>query len=349
MRSFFAVVGLALTAAASPVGAAAAPPRLEAPHGLAAAASPVHDATAALAAGGVRRLASTDWNGGTFTTASGSVTVYVSTTYADTGVAQQWANFFASLVHGPELNVLNAYFAPLDQVQALCGGGDGVLGCYGGNRLVAVGDTVDGITPESVAAHEYGHHVAFNRVNSPWPAVAWGTKRWATAERVCARVAGGTAFPGDEGSGYRLDPGEAFAESFRVLNETRAGAPATWPLLDPSFAPDADVLQAVYDDVVSPWTASQVVTMHGTLTRGRRAWTAAIPTPLDGSVSLTLTGGSSALQLLGDGGRTVVQRGAWTAAGAQRIDLTVCGQRSLLVRVIGGTGARAFTLRVVRP
>jgi hypothetical protein len=343
LRSFV-VVSLVLATAASSAGAAVAP-RLQPPHGLAAAASPVRDATGTL---GARRLASTAWNGGTFTTAAGAVTVYVSTAYAaDNSVAQQWASFFASLVHGSELSLLNAYFAPLDQVRALCGGADGVLGCYENDRLVAVGETVDGITPESVAAHEYGHHVAFNRVNAPWQAVAWGTKRWATAERVCARVAGGTAFPGDEGDGYRLDPGEAFAESFRVLNETRAGAPATWPLLDPSFMPDASALQAVYDDVVSPWTVPPATAIHGRLARG--AWTRSIPTPLDGTVTLTLTGASTALQLLGDDGRTVVQRGAWTTAGGQRIALTLCGQRSLRVRVVGGPGAHSFTLRVARP
>jgi hypothetical protein len=149
--------------------------------------------------------------------------VLVSEAYAsDSGVAQRWADFFATLLHGPELGLLTAYLAPLDEVHGICG--QGALGCYSSNRLVTVGDSSGGIPPASVAAHEYGHHVAYNRVNPPWIAVAWGTKRWASHMNVCSRAAAGTAMPGDEGVDYVLNPGEAFAETFRVLNETLAGA-----------------------------------------------------------------------------------------------------------------------------
>jgi hypothetical protein len=54
------------------------------------------------------------------------------------------------------------------------------LGCYGGQTLVVVGESMDGIAPSSIATHEYGHHVAANRSNAPWPAIDWGTKRWAS-------------------------------------------------------------------------------------------------------------------------------------------------------------------------
>jgi hypothetical protein len=306
--------------------------------------------TTTLEASGMRTLASSDWNGGQFQTASGTVTVYVSPAYAtDDSVARQWADFFASLVHGPELGLLTAYFAPLDEVQAICGGSDGVLGCYASNRLVATGDTVEGITPESVATHEYGHHVAYNRVNPPWVAIDWGPKRWATDERVCSRSADGTAFPGNEGPEYTLNPGEAFAETFRVLNETRGGAPLNWPILDQSFLPDAAALQAVNDDVVSPWTGPTTTTMRARFTAGRRAWTRSIATPLDGTVSITLHGGSNGLQILGADGHTVVAHGFWAPGGGQQVKTTVCGQRSLVVRVTRGGRARAFALRISRP
>jgi hypothetical protein len=351
MRARVAAAVLAIAAAAPSAGFPAARPRLEQPRGLAAASSPLVHATTTLGASGMRLLASSDWNGGRFQTSGGVVTIYVSPAYAaDQSAAQQWADFFASLVHGPELGLLTAYFAPPEEVQSLCGGeGDAVLGCYASNRLVAIGETTDGITPESVAAHEYGHHVAGNRANSPWVAIDWGPKRWATKERVCSRAADGTAFPGDESLLYGLNPGEAWAESFRVLNETRGGAPETWPLLDPSFMPDAAALQAVEDDVVSPWAASPPSTVRGRFTGGRGVWTRRISTPLDGTLTITLAGGSNGLQVLDAHGRTVLARGSWTSGGGQQAETTICGQRSLVVRVARGGRAQSFALRISQP
>ena len=65
---------------------------------------------------------------------------------------------------------------------------------------MTVGETTDGIAPNSVATHEYGHHVAANSNNAPWRAIDWGTKRWASMVGVCSRVQSGMAFPGDEGA-----------------------------------------------------------------------------------------------------------------------------------------------------
>jgi hypothetical protein len=351
MLARVAAAVLAITAVAPSTGSTATRPRLEQPRGLAAASSPLVNATTTLEASGLRLLASTDWNGGRFQTSAGVVTIYVSPTYAaDQSVAQRWADFFASLVHGPELGLLTAYFAPPEEVQSLCGGdGDAVLGCYASDRLVAIGETTDGITPESVAAHEYGHHVAGNRANPPWVAIDWGPKRWATEERVCSRTADGTAFPGDESLLYGLNPGEAWAESFRVLNETRGGATETWPLLDPSFMPDAAALQAVEDDVVNPWTAAAPSVVRGVFTNRGRMWTRRIATPLDGTVTITLVGGSNGLQVLAADGRTVLARGSWTSGGGQQAETTICGQRSLVVRVARGGRAQPFALRISRP
>ena len=41
----------------------------------------------------------------------------------DETVAKQWADFFDTLVHGPELATLDAYLLTLSQVQAVCGVG----------------------------------------------------------------------------------------------------------------------------------------------------------------------------------------------------------------------------------
>ena len=73
----------------------------------------------------------------------------------DTAVAQHWADFFASLVHGSELATLDAYLLSPSQISAICG--RGALACYGGNRILTpVEDPAFDLSAESVAAHEYG-------------------------------------------------------------------------------------------------------------------------------------------------------------------------------------------------
>jgi hypothetical protein len=296
------------------------------------------------------RVAAVAWRGGRYATRTGEqVKVFVSPAYAsDPGTAQQWADFFASLVHGSELGLLTAYIAPLDEVQELCHADFEVLGCYGAQQLVTVGEPVDGLQPTSVATHEYGHHVANNRLNAPWVAIDWGTKRWTSYMNVCARTAGGTAFPGDEGFAYTLNPGEAFAESYRVLNETQAGSPLTWPIVDPSFLPDATALQAVRDDVLQPWTAPTTRTVRARFIRGRHAWTMKLATPLDGDLSVRLAQGSDDLDLLG-GRRTVIARGSWSSTGGKSLEYRICGQRSLTIRVRSDGRPSRFTLRVTQP
>jgi len=290
----------------------------------------------------LRKLA---WHGRRYEAASGeSVKVVVSSAYAgDSGAGQRWADFFASLVHGPELSLLTAYIAPLDEVQALCHGSD-VLGCYQGNRLVTIGEPAYGASPQAVAAHEYGHHVAYNRVNPPWLAVDWGTKRWATYENVCERRVALTAFPGDEGLMYFLNPGEAFAESFRVLN---GYGTEDWSIVDPSFRPDATALSLLRQDVVEPWTQPPVRTITARF-RGANSWTLRLTTPLDGDLVAQVTPGADDLTLMSADGRTLLARGTWSTGGARTVDYHVCGQRTVLVRVTRDTSPR-FSLRIAAP
>jgi hypothetical protein len=296
------------------------------------------------------RLTQVAWHGKRYATASGeTVKVFVSPAYAsDSAAGQRWANFFASLLHGSELSLLTAYVAPFDEVQDLCQSNGEALGCYYGNKLVTIGEAVDGVQPTSVATHEYGHHVAWNRSNAPWPAIDWGTKRWASDMNVCARTAAGTAFPGDEGWEYMLNPGEAFAESYRVLMETQAGLPFTWPILDPSFSPDATALQAVRDDVVNPWVSPPTRTIRARFASGRRSWTMKLATPLDGDLSVRLAQGADDVQLLA-GDRRVLARGSWTTNGGRSLAYRICGERSLVLRVTKGAQARRFTLAIGEP
>jgi hypothetical protein len=65
--------------------------------------------------------------------------------------------------------------------------------------------------------------LGWGRTYPPWKALTRGTKRWATYAGACAKTAARRLVPGDERLKYRVNPGEGFAEAFRVLNELRAG------------------------------------------------------------------------------------------------------------------------------
>ena len=140
----------------------------------------------------------------------------------DAVTPEAWAEFLVKLVHGPELAQLTTYIAPLSEIRSVCG--LGALGCYSRNRSLAVGEVLpDGTTPEEVVRHEYGHHIALYRSNSPWRAIDWGPKHWASSAGICAREARSEVFPGDEGDRYHLNPGEAWAETYRLMDERKAG------------------------------------------------------------------------------------------------------------------------------
>src|SRR4051794_26423762 len=176
--------------------------------------------------GGQRRLKrvarDAGLSGGDYTVTGGeTVRVLLSPSYvADPAVGQSWADLFASFVHNWELSSVTVILAPFEEVTAVCG--TEADACYdpGQETIVLPGDVPpDGTPVEELAAHEYGHHIAWNRDNPPWSAYEWGTKRWASYERVCPRVQEGTAYPGAEDPDlYAFNPGEAFAESYRVVN-----------------------------------------------------------------------------------------------------------------------------------
>ena len=180
--------------------------------------------------------------------------------------------------------------SPLDEVQRVCG--NEALACYSAQQgaIFAPGDAPDPETSaEAIVAHEYGHHVAANRDNAPWAAVDWGTKRWATYINVCARPAQGVLYPGNESGYYRQNPGEGFAEVYRVLNEQRLGlAPTAWSVVDQLLYPDAQALALVQQDVEQPWTTPTTATLSGRVTTKAPRSTKTISTPLDGTVRVSL-------------------------------------------------------------
>jgi hypothetical protein len=292
------------------------------------------------------------WHGGTLATTAGPVTVYVSDSYPPEQVAPQvWADFFAGLPHGRELQALTVRIAPLTEIAAICG--DRAAGCYRNNELAFAGEPAGDATPEDTARHEYGHHIAANRVNPPWRAVDWGTKRWATVEQVCSRAKAGTVFPGDETQRYALNPGEAFAEAYRVLAEQRAGATvSSWGIVDGSFYPDQAALTALDLDVAKPWRVATSITMRGRfVAKGPRRRILPVAAPLDGQLTIELrlpSGRLDTLELLSPEGR-VLARGLWAGTSTRRLAYIVCGQRRLSLQVTRAGDPGRFVLTVTRP
>jgi hypothetical protein len=159
--------------------------------------------------------------------------------------------------------------------------------------------------------------------------------------------------PGDEGMNYSLNPGEAFAESYRVLVETNGiAAGYDWPIIDPSFRPAPESLAALREDVLHPWVGPTTMTIRGKFLRQRRTWSTQVATLLDGDLRLRVTvpgGGADDVTLLSSDGQTVLATGSWASSGGKSAEYQVCGARSVRVRVTRGGAAARFTLRVQKP
>jgi hypothetical protein len=301
----------------------------------------------------VAARAAIDWRGGAYTASTGEVVnVFVSNALpAET--PEKWAEFLVGLTHGPELAHLTARIATLDEVQQVCG--PRALGCYRGNEMISLGElTSDGLTPEEVVRHEYGHHVAFHRTNAPWRAIDWGPKNWASAADVCARVSRGEAFPGSGGRNYAQNPGEAWAETYRMMDERKAGvATDKWQVVSPSFFPSEAALAAAERDVLTPWTAGgKVVHRRVFGKRTKKVWWIPVQTPLDGELRLSATlprNGLHEVALVAANRTTVLKRAQWTGQRAKSTAATLCGQRSLFVRVTQSGGLGRVTVTASTP
>ena len=301
----------------------------------------------------VLALAPGGYWGGPYKVASGeTVTVYASNSYAmDPALGQRWANFLASLVHGPELSTVTVLLSTADQIGRVCGGD--ALACYSphGALLYAPGDdpTAD-LSAEAVITHEYGHHIAANRSNSPWDAEDWGPKRWASAEQVCARTKGGQLSPGAEDPvRYVVNPGEGWAETYRLLNQRKLGVPESpWEIVSQSLYPTDAALAAADQDVTTPWLADATSVRSGSVTRRSRTRTYTVSTPLDGSLKVSLRSSAGlrvALYVYASTTRVVHAAGA----GSLTRSTTVCGARTYRVRVTELHGAGSFRLTVAKP
>jgi len=287
--------------------------------------------------------------GGTYPTgdATGtSVQIQMSDAYpVDQTVPQSWATFLGTLVHGPELAALTLRLEPVDEVEQVCGTDS--LACYDPTSETIVAspdDQPDSPPAHEIVMHEYGHHIANNRSDAPYRAEDYGTKRWASYENICARVAAGQLAPGNEGFDYSVNPGEAFAEAYRVLNLTREGAPTiAWSLVERSLYPDATALARLQQDILDPWTGPTARRLHGSFGYGT-VRTFLVLTPLDGTFTARLHAPSgSRMSIVVSDGTTVISRG-------RSLHFNVCGERRLVLRVVRPSGrGGAFSIDVTKP
>ena len=277
-----------------------------------------------------------------------SVHIVVNDTYpVDQTLPQSWATYLGSVPHGPELAQLTLDLMPLSAVESTQYCGAQALACYDPSQdtiYAAPEDQLDEPPAKEIVTHEYGHHIANSQLNTPWTAEDYGTKRWASYENICARAAEGTASPGDEGRSYAQNPGEAFAESYRVLALTDIGvAPSSWDIVSQSFYPDATALQLLREDITTPWTGPTVRHIHGSFGNGTTR-TIGVQTTLDGSFVAKLQAPTKArLKLELYDGSTLVAR------GTTNVRFQICGQRALTLKVQRVSGRGAFTVDVSRP
>jgi hypothetical protein len=305
----------------------------------------------------VGQIPARGFTGGSITTTTTGETfnLYTADEYlaTDPEMSRRFADLLGGLLHGPELSELTLYIAPLDRVRRICG--TGALACYDGQSetIITVGEDLQRITAQSVLMHEYGHHIANNRRNDPWDAIDYGTKRWATYANVCGRAEAGELVPGDEGENYKLNPGEGYAEVYRVLSERRAGvAESPWEVVDRSLYPDEEQLRLLEEDVVHPWQANTSTTLTGRFTRGNGSGrTYGITTPYDGALRVTLRSAANATFELrirdAETGKVVS-----VFPGTKRtktIELPVCGDRRFTVGVRRASGFGTFALTVSKP
>ncbi len=272
-------------------------------------------------------------------------------------VAQQLVDFLGTRLHGLELGRLRMFVGTPNEIQSACGGDMRVLACYAaGERRMYVPDRDPqagnraGFTRDYAITHEYGHHIAGYRSNSPWPALDWGPKYWSSYEHVCAGVEDRKLFPGNQGEHYLDDPGEGFADAYAHFHYPEV----PWQYND-ALRPDAGAFAALRRDVLDPWRGSRRKLLSGSLRAGRTARATTFRATLDGRVDLRLSGPRDANYDIAvyDGRRRLVDR--TRARGSRdRLRTTVCRDPDspsirVLIRVIRRSGAGPFTLRALYP
>lgn len=280
----------AAVALACPATAAAREREVPQPGPLPATAGFGHagDAVVEHATAPMRAASATGSGTRRYSTADGyQVAVEASPSYPVDPVAdQELVDFLGSRLHGAELGKLSVYVGTPAEIVAICGGDPQVVACYAiaEQRMFVPGESVHGVSVEYALTHEYGHHIALWRSNSPWDALDWGPKYWSSAMNVCAGVRRGLLFPGNQGAHYWDDPGEGFAEGYARLYYPGA----RW-YYNRLLRPGARAYRAIRRDVLEPWTGARTRTFRGRVNKRNPKRSFHIQLRLDGDLTLRLT------------------------------------------------------------
>jgi hypothetical protein len=266
-----------------------------------------------------------------------------------------------ALPHGPELAKLQLDVATPGEVRRRCG--EETMSCYDPreDRMVIDGEDeeLDGVSRASLIAHEYGHHIANNREGGGiWSAFEVGTPRWSTYEQVCERTREGRLFPGNEGTHYWENPGEAFAQTYATLVVPETAWPYT-PLLQP----DETALRKVREDVLNPVEPKELQWRVGSPSRPgpsiadalpveRGSFARTVKAPVDGRVAVRLEaeeGGTYRLSLLDASTGELLSRALPGSDGKTSLRYADCGHRQLQVKAEALGGAHPFKAEVLIP
>jgi len=290
----------------------------------------------------------------TYTANGMNIDVAVSPSYTtNDSTNQAWAQFFADLPQSSDADGMTVYIAPPDEVKEQCGSTS--VACYWhGDKTMAipgVDPTDSGGEPlEEVAMHEFGHLIADQRSNDPWPAIDFGPKRWANWLRVCGNTRSKALFPGNEGDNYSLNPGEGWAETYRVAS---GGSKSLWAIVDNYFKPDSKTSNLALTDVTNPWRGNTRRTYRGSFSkRGSRTKTIRLPATVDGVVRVRLTSSRGLdvdIQILNRNGRS--RLGHSERYGTKEsIDTTACDAGgSVLLRLYRYSGTGTYNITTTLP
>lgn len=264
---------------------------------------------------------------------------------------QPLVDALTSFPHGAEMDTVELMVASPQQLGGICGGA--AMACYDpyAERIIVSGDPkpVSGVPREFTLAHEYGHHIANHRANSPWWALDWGPKRWATRMGVCAGVRSGALHPGNQAYYYWSNPGEAWAESYAHM--VYPGTEVGWYHTS-ELTPDPGALSAARLDVTRPWSGPKRLYWRFAVKRGDpRARVRVLPTPLDGRIHVWIKEPKDTnvtIRLLPDRGGPVLARSVDLGA-REDLKFNLCGRSKVRLRVVDRRGLGRVVVRVLHP
>lgn len=300
-----------------------------------------------------RAVARSAASAGTYSAGGYSFPIAVSDSYDpnDRATWQSYADLLGSIDHAFELGLIRVFIAPPAEVSRICGGDETTLACYvpNSNQLIIPGEVgPTGFPTEPAIVHEYGHHIANHRNDTPWSAFDYGGKYWSTYNDVCSLVRAGVLFPGNQGEHYADDPGESWAEGYAWSQGYRAVA--SWEY-NRALLPDANDFAAIRTDVLKRWKRNTVRRFRGRLSRRKRKRTFRIPISLDGAVRIKLAGprGTNFNLRLRKSGHTVKRTRRPGSRDSLRYRWCSTRRSKIVVQVVRKRGSGPFRLRLSWP